>query len=357
MPAGSNPSWLSAGQFAAVLDRVGRGRPGTMDRVTPNRLRWGALAWLLTLQFFVLEALAQARYEGAYSRADDVISALGAADSAGRQLMNASFVVQAALILAGALLLRPVLLRGAGAGGPGPPGAAALGRPPRRRLPDRRQRRRCTRIGAGPLPRGRRPGPDRAGLRRPAPVGGARDDAGAARAGRHRRDRVLPDRRHAVPGRGRHRAGRGLPPADRPGAGRRGAVADGPPAGAAGTAAADRPDRRAERERARAEKASPRPGAGRRAGGRRPAHGRPRPVDDDGRARRPVGAATRPARPRADRSGRLEPQHVADRTPAADRRGRASPAGSPCAAASAGARPATAGTAAASGSPASPAPG
>ncbi len=32
MPAGSNPSWLSAGQFAAVLDRVGR----------PARLgRWG----------------------------------------------------------------------------------------------------------------------------------------------------------------------------------------------------------------------------------------------------------------------------------------------------------------------------
>jgi len=98
-----------------------------MDRVTPNRLRWGAIAWLLTLQFFVLETLAQARYEGAYSRADDVISALGAADSAGRQLMNASFVVQAALILAGALLLRPVLLRGAGQLAPVLLGAAALG--------------------------------------------------------------------------------------------------------------------------------------------------------------------------------------------------------------------------------------
>ncbi len=95
--------------------------------MTPNRLRWGAIAWLLTLQFFVLEALAEARYEGAYSRADDVISVLGAADSAGRQLMNASFVVQAGLILAGALLLRPVLLRGAGQVAPVLFGAASLG--------------------------------------------------------------------------------------------------------------------------------------------------------------------------------------------------------------------------------------
>ncbi|HEY0126666.1 MAG TPA: DUF998 domain-containing protein [Blastococcus sp.] len=98
-----------------------------MDRVTPNRLRWGAIAWLLTLQFFVLETLAQARHGGPYSRADDVISALGAADSAGRQLMNASFVVQAGLILAGALLLRPALLRGAGQVAPVLLGAAALG--------------------------------------------------------------------------------------------------------------------------------------------------------------------------------------------------------------------------------------
>ena len=85
-----------------------------MDAVNPNRLRWGAIAWLLTLQFFVLETIVQARFEGAYSRTDDVISALGASDSAARQLMNASFVVQAALILAGVVLLRPVLLRGAG---------------------------------------------------------------------------------------------------------------------------------------------------------------------------------------------------------------------------------------------------
>jgi hypothetical membrane protein len=98
-----------------------------MDAVNPNRLRWGALAWLLTLQFFVVETIAQLRFEGAYSRADDVISTLGAADSAARELMNASFVVQAALILAGVLLLRPALLRGAGQAVPVLLGAAALG--------------------------------------------------------------------------------------------------------------------------------------------------------------------------------------------------------------------------------------
>jgi hypothetical membrane protein len=98
-----------------------------MAGVTPNRLRWGALAWLLTLQFFVVETIAQARYEGAYSRADDVISDLGASDSAAHQLMNASFVIQAGLILAGALLLRPVLLRGAGQVAPVLLSAAAAG--------------------------------------------------------------------------------------------------------------------------------------------------------------------------------------------------------------------------------------
>jgi hypothetical membrane protein len=85
-----------------------------MGPVNPNRLRWGALAWLLTLQFFVVETVAELRYEGSYSRVDDVISALGAADSPARQLMNASFVVQAALIVGGVLLLRPALQRGAG---------------------------------------------------------------------------------------------------------------------------------------------------------------------------------------------------------------------------------------------------
>jgi hypothetical membrane protein len=98
-----------------------------MDAVNPNRLRWGAIAWLLTLQFFVVETVAQLRFDGAYSRADDVISALGASGSAARQLMNASFVVQAGLIVAGALLLRPALLRGAAQVAPVLLGAAAAG--------------------------------------------------------------------------------------------------------------------------------------------------------------------------------------------------------------------------------------
>jgi hypothetical membrane protein len=95
--------------------------------VNPNRLRWGALAWLLTLQFFVVETVAQLRWVGSYSRVDDVISDLGTSDSPARMLMNASFVVQAALILAGALLLRPVLLRTAGQIAPVLLGASAVG--------------------------------------------------------------------------------------------------------------------------------------------------------------------------------------------------------------------------------------
>src|SRR5687768_4963924 len=98
-----------------------------MGAVNPNRLRWGACAWLLTLQFFVVEAVAESRFTGPYSRADDVISALGAADSPARQLMNASFVLQGALILAGTLLLRRALLRGAAQAVPVLLGAAALG--------------------------------------------------------------------------------------------------------------------------------------------------------------------------------------------------------------------------------------
>ena len=98
-----------------------------MGAVNPNRRGWGALAWLLTLQFFVVEAIAEARFGGAYSRVDDVISALGASDSAGRQLMNASFVVQGALILAGAVLLRPTLLRSAGRVAPLLLAASAVG--------------------------------------------------------------------------------------------------------------------------------------------------------------------------------------------------------------------------------------
>jgi hypothetical membrane protein len=79
-----------------------------------DRLRWGALAWLLTLQFFVAEAVAAARYDGSYSYADDVISALGAAGSDAAFLMNASFVLQGVLIGAGTVLLRPFLQSTAG---------------------------------------------------------------------------------------------------------------------------------------------------------------------------------------------------------------------------------------------------
>jgi hypothetical membrane protein len=98
-----------------------------MGPVNPIRLRWGAVLWLLTLQFFVVEAVAESRFPGPYSRVDDVISALGADESTARSVMNASFVVQGALILGGALLLRPALLRGAAQVAPVFLGAAAAG--------------------------------------------------------------------------------------------------------------------------------------------------------------------------------------------------------------------------------------
>ena len=85
-----------------------------MADVTPTRYRWGAIAWLLTLQFFVVETVVQLQTGGSYDRGDDVISALGTSASAAPLLMNASFVVQGLLIGAGAVLLRPAL---AGLGG------------------------------------------------------------------------------------------------------------------------------------------------------------------------------------------------------------------------------------------------
>jgi hypothetical membrane protein len=97
-----------------------------MGAVTSDRIRWGALAWLLTLQFFVVETVVQFRGEG-YSRADDVISDLGVTTWPGHQAMNASFVVQAALILGGALLLAPVLRSAAGRSAVYLLGLAALG--------------------------------------------------------------------------------------------------------------------------------------------------------------------------------------------------------------------------------------
>jgi hypothetical membrane protein len=82
--------------------------------VNAHRLRYGALAWLLSLQFFVVETVAQLRWPGTYSRTDRVISDLGTAASPAHTLMNASFVLQGLLIVAGAVLLRPAL-RGLGA--------------------------------------------------------------------------------------------------------------------------------------------------------------------------------------------------------------------------------------------------
>lgn len=79
-----------------------------------KRLRWGGLAWLLTLQFFVAETIAQVRFGGDYSRSDDVISSLGASYSPAAGLMNASFVLQGVLIATGALLLGRALPRGPG---------------------------------------------------------------------------------------------------------------------------------------------------------------------------------------------------------------------------------------------------
>jgi len=80
-----------------------------MGAVNANRLRYGALLWLLTLQFFVVEAVVQLRERGSYSRVHDVISDLGTVQSPLHTVMNASFVVQAALILGGAVLLGPAL--------------------------------------------------------------------------------------------------------------------------------------------------------------------------------------------------------------------------------------------------------
>ncbi|MBJ7453677.1 MAG: DUF998 domain-containing protein [Blastococcus sp.] len=97
-----------------------------MGPVTPSRLRWGALAWLATLQFFVVETVVQFRGQG-HSRLDDVISDLGETTWPGHQAMNASFVVQAALILGGTLLLLQALRSGAGRAAAYLLGAAAIG--------------------------------------------------------------------------------------------------------------------------------------------------------------------------------------------------------------------------------------
>lgn len=81
----------------------------TPTSLSRGRYLLGSLAWLLTLQFFVLEAVAVARFPG-YSRTGQVISDLGTDLSPGAGGMNASFTVQGVLIVAGALLLFPALI-------------------------------------------------------------------------------------------------------------------------------------------------------------------------------------------------------------------------------------------------------
>jgi hypothetical membrane protein len=63
---------------------------------------------VLTLQFFVVEAVAAAHYPG-YTYGGQVISDLGSVASPLRPAMNSSFIVQAGLILAGAVFLLPAL--------------------------------------------------------------------------------------------------------------------------------------------------------------------------------------------------------------------------------------------------------
>ena len=82
--------------------------------------RFGAILWLLCLQYFVAEAVSAWAWGGTYSYATNYISDLGAVFCDARvgvcspwhALMNASFVLQAILILGGALLVRPLFPRG-----------------------------------------------------------------------------------------------------------------------------------------------------------------------------------------------------------------------------------------------------
>ena len=98
-----------------------------MGGVPSKRIPCGAVAWLLTLQFFVVETIAQLRSVLPYSRSADVISALGDAVQPAHSLMNASFVVQAGLIGGGAVALLPVLRGRAARPAVGLLGVAALG--------------------------------------------------------------------------------------------------------------------------------------------------------------------------------------------------------------------------------------
>ena len=173
MPAGSNPSWLSAQQFSGCA-RPGAGPvglPAGLGRWNrePYRLRWGALAWLLTLQFFVVEAIAavplrrrvlprrrhhqcpRRRRLGGAPADERLVRRAGGADPRRAPSCCARPAPGAAGQVAPVLLAWPR------------PGAA------RRHLPQRRQRAWCTPSGPSPT-WWRRDRPDRAGLRACGPA-------------------------------------------------------------------------------------------------------------------------------------------------------------------------------------------
>jgi hypothetical membrane protein len=88
-------------------------------RPIPRRANAGAVLWICCLQYFAAEALAIGGWRGSYSLSRNYISDLGALDCAGpngaaeavcsplHALMNASFVLQGALIVCGTALVAP----------------------------------------------------------------------------------------------------------------------------------------------------------------------------------------------------------------------------------------------------------
>jgi hypothetical membrane protein len=99
-------------------------RPPRRRGEAMKKTEFGALLWALCWQYFVAEAISIAGWPGRYSLRANFISDLGAVrchlsrDPAANlcsplhALMNASFLLQGFLIVAGALLVRPLLPRG-----------------------------------------------------------------------------------------------------------------------------------------------------------------------------------------------------------------------------------------------------
>jgi hypothetical membrane protein len=84
-----------------------------------NARRQGAWLWVFCLQYFAAEAIAAAGFQGAYSFRRNFISDLGSVSCGGgagcsplHALMNASFVLQGALIFAGSALVWPLFPKG-----------------------------------------------------------------------------------------------------------------------------------------------------------------------------------------------------------------------------------------------------